>query len=115
MIAALRVRDWFADGIRSLVIATASLYIVKGATSMIKDWIAQNWRQGNDQYTTPVANRDMWEALIGEVERYQERGLAIFFWSIPREHNLVVEQAAKAAASVVWEPPSDWEDTRGIC
>ncbi|KAJ5959149.1 uncharacterized protein N7479_006299 [Penicillium vulpinum] len=75
VIAATRFRHWTGEGCRCLVIATDSEYVVE------------------------VKNKDLWQCLLGEVERWDERGMRIQFWRIPREWNTEADQHAKVAAS----------------
>lgn len=60
-----------------------------------------------------VQNRDLWEALLGEVERYKEEGMAIEFWRVPREWNTVADAAAKGAAAEA-EAPNARAEVMGI-
>ncbi|PWY71301.1 RNase H domain protein [Aspergillus eucalypticola CBS 122712] len=98
VIAALRFRCWTGEGFNKLVIATDSEYVVEGATCWIQGWIQRGWktRTGN-----PVSNRDLWECLLGELERWYDHGMDIQFWQIPKEWNteaaLLAEQAALEA------------------
>jgi ribonuclease HI len=95
-IAALRLCDWRGDGFNSLVIATDSSYVVDGATGWAKAWFRKRWKtsSGDD-----VKNRDLWNLLLGEVERWKQVGLDVEFWKIPREYNGPADTAAKAAAN----------------
>ncbi|KAI1260050.1 ribonuclease H-like protein [Xylariaceae sp. FL1019] len=95
-LAALRARQWSDDGYRTVVIAADSEYVVSGATEWTRKWTKNNWKasHGGD-----VANRDLWELLLGEAERYQEEGLTIQFWRIGRDLNKVADAAAKKATA----------------
>ncbi|KAL2132138.1 hypothetical protein VTI74DRAFT_4144 [Chaetomium olivicolor] len=95
VIAALRLCDWNGDGFNSVVIATDSSYVIDGATGWAKGWVRNGWktRTGGD-----VKNRDLWEMLLGEVERWKDRGLRVALWRIPRDLNAVADTAAKEAA-----------------
>ncbi|KAK0743502.1 ribonuclease H-like domain-containing protein [Schizothecium vesticola] len=110
VIAALRFRYWPGEGFRTLVVATDSEYVVEGSTNWAKRWVENGWvtRAGN-----AVQNRDLWEALLGEVERYQEEGMAIEFWRVSRDWNTVADAAAKGAAAEA-EAPNAWAEVMGI-
>ncbi|KXG45591.1 uncharacterized protein PGRI_033580 [Penicillium griseofulvum] len=97
VIAALRYRDWAAEGFTRLVIATDSEYVVYGITSWIWEWLTWSWVTTAGE---PVRNRDLWECLLGEVEMWQERGLTVQFWRIPREWNTKADRHARAAATM---------------
>lgn len=95
VIEALRAWDWAADGFRTIIIATDSEYAVKGATEWVRNWVRNGWKTSSRK---PVQNRDLWEMLLGEAERYDEDGLKIELWWIPRSANEIADRAAKKAA-----------------
>lgn len=96
VIAALRLCDWRADGFDSITIATDSTYIVNGTTNWTQDWFRNGWKTGTG---LDVKNKDMWELIQGEVERWAKRGLTVKFWKIPRWLNTEADDAAKTAAN----------------
>ncbi|KAK8024325.1 ribonuclease H-like domain-containing protein [Apiospora rasikravindrae] len=95
VIAALRFRHWAGENFHTAVIATDSEYVVEGSTAWARTWIRNGWLTSSRQ---PVKNKDLWEMLLGEVERWKEAGMDIQFWRIPREWNTVADAAAKKAA-----------------
>ncbi|KAJ4185722.1 hypothetical protein NW755_008172 [Fusarium falciforme] len=95
VLAALRFRYWPGDGFTTLVVATDSEYVAKGATEWAYGWVRNLWRNSRN---AEVVNRDLWEALLGEIERLDEAGLKVEFWRIPRSMNAVADRAAKQAA-----------------
>jgi ribonuclease HI len=108
VIAALRFRHWPGEGFHTCVFATDSEYVVEGSTTWAKTWVQNGWRTRGG----PVKNKDLWEALLGEVERYKAGGMAVQFWRIPREWNTVADAAAKDAAGN--EEDDTWGDVFGI-
>lgn len=94
-LAALRARQWSDDGYRTVVIASDSEYLVKGASEWVRKWADNQWKTSGGKN---VANRDLWEMLLGEAERYDEEGLAIELWRIERHMNKITDAAAKKAA-----------------
>lgn len=96
VIAASRFRYWTGEGCRCLVIATDSEYVVEGMTKWVKRWIRNDW---TTRVGEPVKNKDLWQCLLGEVERWDEEGMRIQFWRIPREWNTEADQHAKVAAT----------------
>ncbi|KAJ4355392.1 uncharacterized protein N0V89_003408 [Didymosphaeria variabile] len=110
VIAALRFRHWVGEGFTSLVFATDSEYVVEGSTKWAKSWIKKGWRTSAGQ---AVKNKDLWELLLGEVERWKEEGLDIKFWRIPRDWNEVADGAAKIAAT--HDEVDQFSDVMGIC
>lgn len=92
---ALRFRHWVDEGFTSLVIATDSEYVVSGATKWSREWVKNEWRTAAGD---AVKNKDLWEMLLGEVERWDEEELEVVFWRIGREHNKIADAAAKKAA-----------------
>ncbi|KAG5657953.1 hypothetical protein KAF25_006904 [Fusarium avenaceum] len=97
-IAALRLSDWKREGFHTIVIATDSTYVLDGATAWTKGWVRNGWklRSGDD-----VKNRDLWEMLLGEVERWKSQGVDVCLLNIPREGNVSADAAAKEAARMV--------------
>ena len=116
IIAALRFRHWPGEGFRTLVIATDSEYAVEGSTTWAKKWIKDDWmkRVGRGgRGWEKVKNRDLWEALLGEVEKCKGYGMTVELWRIPREWNTLVDAAAKEAADK--EHAADqWADVWGL-
>ncbi|KAI0445772.1 RNase H domain protein [Xylaria telfairii] len=83
------------NDVQKIVIATDSEYVAKGATQWAPAWVSNGWRgYGN----TRVKNKDLWEMLLDEVERWDQMGISIEFWRIPRDENKVADAAARAAA-----------------
>ncbi|KAI3323325.1 ribonuclease H-like domain-containing protein [Xylariaceae sp. AK1471] len=111
VIAALRFRAWDGEGFKTIVIATDSEYVTKGSTEWAKTWIKNGWLTSGK---ADVKNKDLWEMLLGEVERWRDRGLSIQFWRIPRKWNTVADAAAKKAAEKV-EVQNEWTEIMGIC
>ncbi|CRL19653.1 Polynucleotidyl transferase, ribonuclease H fold [Penicillium camemberti] len=95
VIAALRYKDWAADGFSRLVIATDSDYLVEGITDLIREWLHSDWVSTSGE---PIKNRDLWERLLGEVEILEEKGISVQFWRIPKELNVKADRHAKHAA-----------------
>ncbi len=110
VIAALRYRPWSSEKIHTVVIATHSDYVVEGSTTWVKGWIQNGWKTSRK---VDVMDRDLWEALLGEVEWFKDGGLAIEFWRIPREWNAIADTAAEAAAGKE-DQENKWLDIIGI-
>lgn len=94
-IAGLRCCPWVQDGFNQIVVASDSEYLVEGATAWVRKWTANGWRTSGGQ---AVKNRDLWEILLGEVERYHDVGVKVEFWRIARQWNEVPDRWAKRAA-----------------
>ncbi|TKW51190.1 Ribonuclease H [Colletotrichum tanaceti] len=109
VIAALRYRAWQSEGFRSVVIATDSTYVVNGATGWAPAWIRKGWQLSTG---APVKNRDLWEALLLDVEKLYDRGVHVRFWWIPRKFNHVADRAAKGAAAILM-PTDNFTDVFG--
>lgn len=95
VLGALRFRAWHGEGCKTLVFATDSEYVAKGATEWMSGWLRKGWKTSTG---AAVKNRDLWELLLGETERYDKQGLRIQFWRIPRAMNVRADRAAKQAA-----------------
>ena len=109
VLAVLCFRFWPGEGFHNLVIATDSEYVVEGSTQWAKTWAQNGWTTRNG----PVKNRDLWEALLGEVERFLRDGMTIQFWRIPRTLNTYADAAAKDAAAH-GDAPDKWTPIAGI-
>ncbi|KAI0407253.1 ribonuclease H-like domain-containing protein [Xylaria palmicola] len=104
IVGALRSRDW-SSIFDTLVIATDSAYVTTGATEWARNWIKKGWRTSAKKV---VKNKDMWEALLGEVEWYEERGVSIQLWKLYKTWNSVAIVAANLGAMKGDAPPSVW-------
>ncbi|KAJ5383404.1 hypothetical protein N7517_001315 [Penicillium concentricum] len=83
VISATRFRYWPGEGCTCLVIATDSEYV-------------NNWKT---KVGAPVKNKALWKCLLGEVERWDEKGMRVQFWRIPGQWNTEADQHAKEAAN----------------
>lgn len=95
-IGALKFRAWDGEGFKKVVIATDSVYVVNGITEWVRGWLRRDWHSSRGQ---PVKNKDLWQALLGEAERWSDRGVTLEFWRIPRQLNAEADKAAKDAAA----------------
>ncbi|PNY22490.1 Ribonuclease H1 [Tolypocladium capitatum] len=95
VLGALRFRHWEGEGFTTLVFATDSEYVAEGATTWARGWVRNGWKTHSG---AEVKNKDLWEMLLGEVERWDRWGLKIQFWRIPRMLNVTADRAAKQAA-----------------
>ncbi|CAI6309790.1 unnamed protein product [Periconia digitata] len=95
VLGALHYCDWFSEGLTSMVLAIDSETVVKGATEWIKKWVKTGWKTSN---RTPVKNKDLWEALLGQIETEAEKGLEVHFWRIDRTFNVGAQELAKKGA-----------------
>ncbi|QPC64351.1 hypothetical protein HYE67_006582 [Fusarium culmorum] len=96
VIAALRLSDWRKEGFASVVVATDSTYVLSGATKWAKIWVSKGWRLHDGK---PVKNKDLWELLLGEVERWDNEGVEVCLLNIPRHLNQEADKAAKMASA----------------
>ena len=111
VVAALRYRHWGGEGFKTIVIATDSEYVVEGSTKWARTWVSNGWKTNAG---ADVKNKDMWEALLGEFERWEDEGLSIKFWRIPRAWNKTADAEAKKAASKD-EVTEQWAEIFGLC
>lgn len=95
VIAALGFRAWSGEGFKTMVFATDSSYVVDGATKWVKKWLKNGWKTS---LGASVKNQDLWEMLLGEVERLEKWGVKVQFWRIGRELNTEADFLAKAGA-----------------
>ncbi|KAL8381958.1 hypothetical protein RB595_005964 [Gaeumannomyces hyphopodioides] len=110
VIAALRFRYWPGERFHTCVIATDSKHVVEGCTNWARSWIRRSWKTSTNQ---PVANKDLWEALLGEIEKKHYDGIAVQFWRISRVLNSVADAAARAGAREEHLAEGRWVDVPG--
>ncbi|KAK1519796.1 RNase H domain-containing protein [Colletotrichum abscissum] len=108
-LAVLKFRSWHGEGFESLVIATDSAYVAGGATDWIRGWMEKGWRSSNGK---PTKNRDLWQALVLEIEKLHEEGFRVSFWKIPREWNAEADVVARRA--VTYKRRGRYADVRGV-
>ncbi|RDA84102.1 hypothetical protein CP532_1483 [Ophiocordyceps camponoti-leonardi (nom. inval.)] len=94
ILAALRYRPWHLEGFTSIVIATTSEELHAIATYRIRSWITRGWRYERGGLTP---HSDLWKALLGEVEKYHDRGLSIYFWNVHHPFDTTYSSAVLAA------------------
>lgn len=93
-IAAIDFLDWVKEGRTQLTIASDNAYLVEGITEHIGTWRERGWR---DEAGKPVANRDLWEKLLSQVNLQAHWGLQVRFWLIDKALNVCEEEMKKHA------------------
>lgn len=93
-IAALEYRPWSSEGWEQVVVATDSPNLVNGATALLRNWAAKDWRSARGL----VQNRDLWERLSVLMGEAADGGCEVKFWNITRAWNAKAHQAAREAA-----------------
>jgi ribonuclease HI len=68
--------------------------LVEGITEHIATWRQRGWR---DEAGKPVANRDLWEKLLSQVNLQAHWGLRVCFWLIDKALNVCEEEMKKHA------------------
>ncbi|KAL9624787.1 MAG: hypothetical protein Q9160_001142 [Pyrenula sp. 1 TL-2023] len=96
VIAASQFRAWDGEQFRRIIFASDSEYVVRGATEWMSKWVDNRWRNNRGK---PVANCDLWKVLLRELEKWDQRGLRVLFWHIPRGLNELADRKAKEAAA----------------
>ncbi|VUC20078.1 unnamed protein product [Clonostachys rosea] len=88
----LESRAWWGEGWNRIVVITDSEYVVKGATSRMRTWASNNWKE-------PIGylNRDLWEELSRLMGEYASGSCEISFWEVPRHW---ITRAGEAANDV---------------
>lgn len=93
--AALRISDWRKEGFNFIAIATDYPYVHEGASLGVRTWI-HDWMTGKENNVT---NRDLWELMLGDVERFWNQDTKIAFWNVKKELNWMANDAALKAAN----------------
>ncbi|KAF7197714.1 Ribonuclease H [Pseudocercospora fuligena] len=94
-IGALQCGRWYNLGMKNIVIASCSDYLVLGITEKIEVWREQGWR---DTSGTVIANLDLWKALLCEIDHYSDFDTKVYFWKIGDNDNTEAHAAARSAA-----------------
>ncbi|KAL1889753.1 hypothetical protein Sste5346_008741 [Sporothrix stenoceras] len=97
-LAVLQIREWTANGIKRLVIATDSEYVVKHATQSLGKWAPRNFQTGQDH--DMIEDGDLWKKFWAECQFWYEQGLEIFFWHILEEQNSLARSKAVIGAQM---------------
>ncbi|KIJ98253.1 hypothetical protein K443DRAFT_133512 [Laccaria amethystina LaAM-08-1] len=84
--------DLKKEGIKTIVIATDSEYVAKGAT----EWI-RVWRDGTGRWVVRRENMDLWDRLMKAIEDKEREGIHVQFYLIDRKWNQA-DPYAKAGA-----------------
>ncbi|KAJ7583404.1 ribonuclease H-like domain-containing protein [Mycena floridula] len=94
-------RIWPAKLVRrrlpTIVIATDSEYVVRGISEYIFKWQSNGWVTSRGE---AVKNQDLWLMLLAAVEEYENRGVKVQFWQIPREMNIEADASARLGATM---------------
>ncbi len=93
MRAALEALRWF-DQPTTLVLVTDSQYLQRGVTQWLAGWRRRGWQTAGK---TEVRNRDLWQALAGELERHR----VSWRWTRGHAGNRWNERADRLAASAI--------------
>ncbi|KAF5310926.1 hypothetical protein D9619_007966 [Psilocybe cf. subviscida] len=99
---ALGLRAWGGEGFETIVLATDSEYMVKGANEWIAIWKANGWKTSSNQ---DVKNKDLWLLLTNKIEEFERQGIAVQFYLMERRFNKA-DAAAKRAAATSEEVPT---------
>ncbi|KAF2494803.1 hypothetical protein BU16DRAFT_424399, partial [Lophium mytilinum] len=95
-LGALEFRDWWTEPWKSIVIATHSQQLVQGITVHVERSARQNWVTDED---VPIANRDLWIALLARINELAQHGVEVSFWWIgwvlDREANQLAKDVAE--------------------
>jgi ribonuclease HI len=67
----------------SVKVVTDSQYVQRAMTTYLPRWIGAQWRNARG---APVANRDLWDALVRESSRHE------VIWTWVRGHGASAEQ-----------------------
>lgn len=94
-IVALTLRQWPDEGFATVVLACDKEYVVTGVCDWMQKWRQNRWKTSKG---TEVANRDLWEELIGHLEGWDRKGLLVQFWLIPKAENGEADALAKEGA-----------------
>ncbi|KAI0880643.1 uncharacterized protein GGS22DRAFT_174421 [Annulohypoxylon maeteangense] len=95
LIAILQCRRWSAEGFNTLVIATASEYVVRAVSWQLRIWLYYGWRCPTTGGVPD--NSDLWEIFLSELDKCYSEGLNVKIWQIPSRMTQKVNRAAWTA------------------
>lgn len=96
-ICALQLRYWPGEGFERIVLATDSEYVVLGACERLSVWVRRGWKTSS---RTPIKNRDLWEILAAELQKWESKGISVQFWLVPRQLNFKAVTLARKGTQV---------------
>ncbi|GAB4573494.1 MAG: hypothetical protein Kow0077_16020 [Anaerolineae bacterium] len=79
---------------------TDSEYLRRGITEWLDGWIANNWRRGKSPDAPPVANADLWRALVDAIQRHTIN----WHWVKGHAGNPYNERADELASAAIPHP-----------
>lgn len=100
-IVALGLRVWNGEGFDKVVLACDSEYVVLGICERVERWKQRGWITSAG---TPVMNKDLWQLLLAKLETWDDRGVLVQFWRIPRELNEADSLAREGARQETRSP-----------
>ncbi|KAH7928051.1 ribonuclease H-like protein [Leucogyrophana mollusca] len=106
-VAALQIRYWNGEGFKRIVIGTDADYVVRGVCEWMSSWCQRGWRTSRGE---AVKNRDLWEKLMAEIERWEAMGVRVQFYLLKKEWNIDANRCAKQAAEET-EVPDTFTET----
>jgi len=74
---------------------TDSAYVTRSMSEFITEWRRNGYRT---YFGDRIRNRDIIQALDEEIKAFNEGGISVQFWQIPREWNQRADRLAKDGA-----------------
>lgn len=102
-IEALRARIWPGEGFMRIVIGTHAEYVVNGVCQWVPSWKQRRWKTSRGE---AVKNRDLWEMLLTDIEKWEAMGIRVQFYLLKKEWNTKASDCARRGAEVVDVPTS---------
>jgi ribonuclease HI len=84
--------------------------VVEGITSWVQGWLRNGWKTKTGAL---VKNQGLWQCLIGELERWNEKDMCVQVWRIPRAWNTVADHHARASVAIEGIP-DEFTDIIGV-
>jgi ribonuclease HI len=91
VVGALRYQNWAKELFEKVIITTESQYVFMGATGDAREWARQGWPSNR-------RDQDLWQVLLGEIDKASENGVTIHMWLVKPEYNAVASNAALSGA-----------------
>jgi len=90
-----QIRGFRNGQLDHVVLVTDSAYVTRSMSEFITEWRRNGYRT---YFGDRIRNRDIIQALDEEIKAFNEGGISVQFWQIPREWNQRADRLAKDGA-----------------
>ncbi|KAL8810794.1 MAG: hypothetical protein Q9223_007677, partial [Gallowayella weberi] len=91
---ALGYQEWTGCGFDTLVMASSCAEFITSVCDAVWQWKSNGWKTCG----TEIPNRRLWEMLVAKLEYWDDEGMQVCFWLIPKICNIKVLKLAREGA-----------------